>query len=707
MRYRAFISYSHRDRRWADWLHRVLETYRVPRHLFGQSGTQGPIPHRLAPVFRDREELASAADLNERVQQALAESENLIVICSPHAARSRWVNEEVLVYKRLGHADRVFCLIVDGEPGASEQPGRETEECFVPALRHALDEHGQLADRRIEPVAADARPHGDGKTNAKLKLIAGLLGVGFDALRQREQQRRQRRLLAITTASLVGMLLTGALAVTAWLARQDAERRREQAEDLIGFMLGDLTRNLRSIGRLDVFDAIGDKALDYFAALREQDLTERTIAQRADALTLIGETAIDRADLEDAVRAFRESVEQARKLAQREPDHPDWQRQLADSELWLGYAYWQQGELDQALDNFSRSLAAAERALALRPGDPSLLRTQANAHNNIAHVRERRGELDDARKEYETVLELQHRILQARPDDPDLKAELGFAYNNLGKVLLQLGELAATHRYYERDLEIKRALLAAEPAHRLWQRYLAISENHMGRLLELLGDTTGAVQHVEAALALSEQLVEEDPDNAPRLRFLASVLAENGRLARMAGDFTLASARQRRAVEMLESLVAREPANVDFRSSLAEAQLALADTLASSDATKDAVILARIALSTLSELAELDTADRVAHLELARAELILARILERSGESASARATYLDARERLESFAADAVDPEVLDARAVLLIALGEQEAARRIVERLLASGYRQPDFIALIRQHELLPAGL
>ena len=48
-------------------------------------------------------------------------------------------------------------------------------------------------------------PQGDGRDRAFLKLVAGLLGVSYDALAQREAQRRHRRLLAVTTASLCGM----------------------------------------------------------------------------------------------------------------------------------------------------------------------------------------------------------------------------------------------------------------------------------------------------------------------------------------------------------------------------------------------------------------------------------------------------------------------------------------------------------------------
>ena len=133
--YRAFIAYSHHDDLWARWLHKALETYRVPARLVGKETAIGVIPSRLIPIFRDRSELPSAPDLDRKVGEALRQSANLIVICSPHSAASHYVNEEVITFKRLGRADRIFCLIIDGEPNASDLAGRAAEECFAPALR--------------------------------------------------------------------------------------------------------------------------------------------------------------------------------------------------------------------------------------------------------------------------------------------------------------------------------------------------------------------------------------------------------------------------------------------------------------------------------------------------------------------------------------------------------------------------------------------
>ena len=86
MRYSAFISYNHRDRRWATWLHRALELYRIPKRLRGRPAPFGVTGDRLPPVFRDRDELATSSDLGESVRSALAESATLVVICSPHSA---------------------------------------------------------------------------------------------------------------------------------------------------------------------------------------------------------------------------------------------------------------------------------------------------------------------------------------------------------------------------------------------------------------------------------------------------------------------------------------------------------------------------------------------------------------------------------------------------------------------------------------------
>ena len=245
-KYWAFISYSHSDEQWAQWLHKELETYRVPRRLVGRRNAFGVVPRRIFPVFRDREELPGAFDLGSNLTDALRLSRNLIVICSPRSAASHWVNEEIKLYKSMGREDRVLCLIVDGEPNATDRPGLVgASECFPPALRYRVGADGALTDARTEPIAADARQGKDGRENSKLKLLAGVLGVGFDELKQRERRRvrrRRLRLAASLSASLVlmvfvyvamadkGFALPGGERVRAFFDRHDSSLLRPTRE---------------------------------------------------------------------------------------------------------------------------------------------------------------------------------------------------------------------------------------------------------------------------------------------------------------------------------------------------------------------------------------------------------------------------------------------------------------------------------------------
>lgn len=260
-KYWAFISYRHADNkplqnpagnRWADWLHAELEGYAVPSSLLGKKTRSGEIGPRLLPCFKDEAELPTHADLGNQIREALNDSRYLIVICSPRAVQSKYVDEEIRHFKSLGREHRILPLIVAGEPNAGGKIGFESVECFPQALRFALDSEGRIDPTRAggEPIAADARDENGRELKirdrasqpflekAKLKLIAGLLGVGFDDLFQREQQRqlaesrlRAQRLRRLVGAfALLSLFALGGAGVAFW-QKGLADRRKREAED--------------------------------------------------------------------------------------------------------------------------------------------------------------------------------------------------------------------------------------------------------------------------------------------------------------------------------------------------------------------------------------------------------------------------------------------------------------------------------------------
>lgn len=92
----------------------------MPEDLVGIPNEAGePIPERIFPVFRDEEELPVAADLSSPIYRALDNSKYMIVICSPQTVESSYVADEIRYFKSIGKADRLFAVLIEGEPNAS------------------------------------------------------------------------------------------------------------------------------------------------------------------------------------------------------------------------------------------------------------------------------------------------------------------------------------------------------------------------------------------------------------------------------------------------------------------------------------------------------------------------------------------------------------------------------------------------------------
>ncbi|WP_262693876.1 toll/interleukin-1 receptor domain-containing protein [Kordiimonas aquimaris] len=347
-RYKAFISYSHRDKAAADKLLKDIENYRMPKRLVGKAALDGTIiPDQVGQIFRDRDELPAAEDLTAEVKKALTQSEFMIVLCSPVAAASRWVNREIIEFKKLTGERRILSVILSGEPFASNQD-RPEEECFPPALRFKLGKGGALTTKPAEPLAADFRAMGDGPRRGKLKLIAGLLGIGLDALIERDLQRKMRRVMAVTAASVLAMVGMASLTYEAVTARQDAERHRGEAEGLIEFMLTDLRDKLEPVGRLDVLDVVGEKAVEYYDTQPLDEMPDDALGRRARAFHLLGEIQNLQGANDNAQNMFERASMATKNMLSRDPHNPQRIFEHSQSVFWVGYRYWQNADYSNA-----------------------------------------------------------------------------------------------------------------------------------------------------------------------------------------------------------------------------------------------------------------------------------------------------------------------------------------------------------------------
>lgn len=557
--YRAFISYSHADKACADWLHRALEGYRVPGKLVGGTTAVGKVPARLTPIFRDRDELPAAGELSGELHRALQESLFLIVIASPAAASSRWVNEEVRQFKQLHGEGRVLAVIASGEPGAGD--GRE---CFPPALRFRLAADGTVSDQPVEPLAADLRPGGDGKRLAKLKLVAGLTGLPLDTLVQREAARRQRRLAALASVAGVLAIVMSVLAITAVRGQAEAQRQRAEADGLIEFMLTDLRTRLEPVGRLEIFDSVGQRALAYYAKQDLERLDRNALGRRARALHLVGEVSELRGDSEGALVAFREAERSTAQLLQRNPEDPQQIYDHAQSAFWVGYIAWKRGQWAEAERHFGDYDRLAASLVAIDPGNAEWQGEQSSAWTNLGVLYHRTGRFPEAIDNFRKALTASTALATSAPD-PERQWTLAQAHAWLADALLGGWQFDAAMDQRRLELAVYERMLVDDPRHARAREGRAVAIGRISDLHLLKGEPAQAVEAATAAHATITGLTQDDPGN--RLWHEISVASGNQLTESllMAGRLEEAGRSNRWALERAAKLVAIDPSVQSWR----------------------------------------------------------------------------------------------------------------------------------------------
>lgn len=508
-RYKAFISYSHADRRVARWLHKALETYRLPASIVGQETALGPAPARLTPIFRDRDELPVAGELNVELYKALEQSRFLIVIASPDSARSRWVNEEVRYFKQQHGEARVLVVIADGVPGAGD-----AAECFGPALLHKVDESGALSDQPAEPLAADARPDGDGKRLVKLKLVAGLTGVPLGQLARRDEIRKQRKLIGYATAATVLAVSMTVLAVMAVRGQIEADRQRAEADGLVEFMLTDLRMQLEPVGRLEIFNAVGQRAMDYYANQEIGALDADSLGRRARALHLVGEVRNLEADSEGALEAFDEARDTTAELLDRDPDNPNRIFDHSQSTFWVGYIAWQRGDLEAAERHFREYNRLAGQLVAIDPDNTAWQVEESSSLVNLGVLLHYENRNPEAIEYFQRSLAIIGALANADRDDLENQWKLAQGHAWLADALQATGALSAAMDQRRKEQAVYAGILAVDDRDARALEGSAIALLQIANLTMLKGEYPSALDVARMGLEQITQLTELDPANS-------------------------------------------------------------------------------------------------------------------------------------------------------------------------------------------------
>ena len=484
--YKAFLSYSHKDTRYAKKLHRAIETFKIDKDLIGTKGPYGEIKKSLRPIFRDREDFSAGHSLTEQTIEALKASPFLIVLCSPSSAKSKYVNEEIRLFKQMGRGQDIIPVIVDGEPG------HETRECFPPALKYEVTPEGDITNTPAEVLAADIRESGDGWGLAVAKVVARLLGRGTDDV-YRRAERERRRMLRLRNRIIAALSIFGIIAaVSAIVAYQELQR----SQALLSKTLDTMSTSTTMVNR------VAKRSHSY--GIPQKDIIKylKQVAGLFEGIEKLGVTS-------DELR-----INQA------------W------LQIYTARTYQELGNKKSHLNNAKHAEKIFRAQKELNKNNPIYMHSYFAIVNEVGDALRDQKKFEEALKYYQKSLKI---IIQMRNVDPQndrWNNDLFLTYNNLGRAYKGKEDYSEALKLFKKVLEFRKTTISKKNSNNSKRRRaLAVSYENVANTLVELKRREEAEKHYSKGLNIMKDLVSKNPNNYQFWRHLAIshyTIADNG-----------------------------------------------------------------------------------------------------------------------------------------------------------------------------------
>jgi hypothetical protein len=222
-RFKAFLSYSHAaDGKLAPAvqlaLHRIARPWYRLRSMW---------------IFRDKTGLSATHSLWGTIETALAESEYFLLMASPEAAASKWVQREIEWWLAKWGTRNLLFLLSDGEilwdPVAKDWDWSGTT-ALPPNLQGRMTEEPLWVDLRWAKSEERLSLHNAQFRGAILDLAATLLSTDKESLNSDDIRVYRRNRSAAYGAVIVSLLLAAGAATGALIANRERILAKDEAK---------------------------------------------------------------------------------------------------------------------------------------------------------------------------------------------------------------------------------------------------------------------------------------------------------------------------------------------------------------------------------------------------------------------------------------------------------------------------------------------
>lgn len=311
-----------------------------------------------------------------------------------------------------------------------------------------LDEALELLSRN--PVAID---------NNVLQLV-----------RKSEQKVKRQSWLKRGVFALLCLLTTLSLAtaISTQQAYQYAQQQKGDAENLLGFMVGDFADKLRSVRRMDLLDGISNKALEYFTQQdsqktpwlfsRTSDMSIKASLQQVLTVQAIAEVDYSRGEIAGAKAGFSHAINLLESLGSKTPDSVEITTSLGINHFWLGQIAYDALDMTTAQHHLTRYLTYAQKLVAVAPDDPNAVLELSYAQNTLGTLSIENRQYADALQFFSDSLDAKQVLFDASPNDTELAVDIADTHSWIAITSHHLGDTERTLAHYSKSLSLLNTL---------------------------------------------------------------------------------------------------------------------------------------------------------------------------------------------------------------------------------------------------------
>lgn len=693
-RYDAFISYSHgKDKSIAEALQSIVQKLGKPWYR-----------RRALRLFRDDTSLSATPHLWPSIEQALGSSRFFILLASPEAAASKWVNKEVGYWLEHNSIETLLIGVTQGELGWDEEAGDFVQGEAMPlppVLRGRFN---------TEPKWVDLRPWREGADQRNAKFLeagadfaAAIRGLPKEDLLSQEV-RQQRRALMLAWSAAGSLFILAGVAGWQWreavaqrnraeatlaaatdtanglitnlavrfrnvtgvpstLIKDILDRARSLQEQLIG--RGETSPELRrsqsrglneaatTLSRLGEQKAALDAATEAHGILQSLLATEPNNMEWQRALAASKERMVDALDVlgkpDEALKHYRDAAEILESLISKDASNTQWQSQLADVLSSIAYFFRTHGRSQDALVSYRRVLAIREALAAI---DAKWQLDVSVSHGSIGMVLKEQGRLEEALASHRQEVEIARKTAAREPNNLSAQKRLWYGTMHMGNVLKEQGKFDESVAAYRESRDLMQRLVNLDPDDADAQRALLDSEENIGDVLAVVERLDQALAAYRSALSMAEKLVKKDPNNVKWQRDLGVATAHVGDVLKKQNKLDEALAAFIKTKTIFETLIAKDPADTGWQESLSFALYRIGDVYKEQGKFEQALGAYREHLAIAQALTAKEPNNSDAQRNLGIIHNRIGHVLESQGKLAEALAAFRDGQQIIKTITA-------------------------------------------------------